>query len=78
MYTNVVFGTAKTVLYIEVSLFQSVLIEGFHCSHQLASMTCHWLVRMNTIVTRSQTRLPGQPTKIAVTEVEPTQVHALT
>ena len=30
MYTRV-FGTAKTVLYIEVSLFQSVLIEGFHC-----------------------------------------------
>ena len=27
MYTNVVFGTAKTV-YIEVSLFQSVVIEG--------------------------------------------------
>ena len=27
-YTNVVFGTSKTVLYIEVSLFRSVLIEG--------------------------------------------------
>ena len=25
------YRTAKTVLYIEVSLFQSVLIEGFHC-----------------------------------------------
>ena len=24
---------AKTVLYIEVSLFRSVLIEGFHCIH---------------------------------------------
>ena len=31
MYTNVVFGTSKTVIYIEVSLFQNVLIEGFHC-----------------------------------------------
>ena len=27
-YTNVAIGIAKTVLYIEVSLFQSVLIEG--------------------------------------------------
>ena len=26
-----VFGTAKAVLYIEVSLFRIVLIEGFHC-----------------------------------------------
>ena len=32
MYTNRVFGTAKCVLIIEVSLFQGVLIEGFHCT----------------------------------------------
>ena len=33
---------AKTVLYIEVSLFQSVLIEGFHCVHKedLALLIC--------------------------------------
>ena len=31
-YTNVVFGTVECVLYIEVSLLQSVLIEGFHCA----------------------------------------------
>ena len=27
-YTNMVFGTAKGVLFIEVSLFQGVLIRG--------------------------------------------------
>ena len=32
MYTNRVFGTAKYVLFIEVSLFQGVLNEGFHCT----------------------------------------------
>ena len=31
MYTKRVFGTAKCVLFIEVSLFQGVLNEGFHC-----------------------------------------------
>ena len=31
MYTNRVFGTAKSVLFIEIPLFQGVLInEGFH------------------------------------------------
>ena len=32
MYTNKVFGTAKYVLFIEVSLFQGVLIKRFHCT----------------------------------------------
>ena len=32
MYTNRVFGTAKCVLFNEVSLFQGVLNEGFHCT----------------------------------------------
>ena len=31
MYTNRVFGTAKCVLFIEVSSFQGVLNERFHC-----------------------------------------------
>ena len=31
MYTHRVFGTAKCVLFIEVSLFQGVLNKGFHC-----------------------------------------------
>ena len=33
MYTNNrVFGTAKCVLFIEVSSFQGVLNKGFYCS----------------------------------------------
>ena len=31
MYTNRVFGTAKCVLFIEVSSFHGVLIKGAHC-----------------------------------------------
>ena len=30
MYTNRVFGTAKCVLFVEVSSFQGVLSKGFH------------------------------------------------
>ena len=48
-YTNVAFGIAKTVLYIEVSLFQSVLIEGFHCKTEgkqhLNDYTTIWRLR---------------------------------
>ena len=32
MYTNRVFGTAKCVLFIKVSSFQCVLINGSHCT----------------------------------------------
>ena len=32
MYRNKVFGTAKSVLFIEVSSFQGVLNMGLHCS----------------------------------------------
>ena len=32
MYTNMVFGTVKSVLFIEVSSFQGVLNKGFHCN----------------------------------------------
>ena len=32
MYTNRVFGTAKCVLFIKVSLFQDVLNKGSYCS----------------------------------------------
>ena len=35
MYTNRVFGTAKCVLFIEVSLFQGVLNKGFHSIHKV-------------------------------------------
>ena len=31
-YTNVVFGTGESVLFIEVSSFQGPSIEGFHCT----------------------------------------------
>ena len=40
MYTNRVFGTAKCVLFIEVSLFQGVLNE-FHCSIEYIYVQCH-------------------------------------
>ena len=33
MYTNRVLGTAKCVLFIEVSSFQDVLNKGLHCIH---------------------------------------------
>ena len=33
MDTNRAFGTAKCVLFIEVSSFQDVLIKGFHYMH---------------------------------------------
>ena len=33
MYINSVFGTVKCVVFIEVSLFQGVLIKGFHCTY---------------------------------------------
>ena len=33
MYTSRVFGTAKSVPFIEVSLFQGVLNKGFPCIH---------------------------------------------
>ena len=32
MYTDMVFGAAEAVLFIEVSTLQGVLIRGVHCS----------------------------------------------
>ena len=37
MCTNRVFGTAKCVLFIEVSSFQGVLIKWFHCTWNLSN-----------------------------------------
>ena len=41
LYTNMAFGTAKSVLFIEMSSFQGVLIiEGFHCIYSAPLIEC--------------------------------------
>ena len=43
MHRNRVFGAAKSVLFIEVSSFQCVLIKGFHCIANVTQYESHLL-----------------------------------